>query len=84
MEVHDIVQETGIKTISKKKKTVWRFLKKLGIKPPYDPVMPLLGKSHGQRSLIGYSPWGRKGSDMTERLYFTSHHDLIHEKCQAG
>ena len=24
-------------------KTVWRFLKKPGIKPPYDPAMPLLG-----------------------------------------
>ena len=24
-------------------KTVWRFLKKLGIKLPYDPVIPLLG-----------------------------------------
>jgi len=24
-------------------KTVWRFLQKLGIKPPYDPVTPLLG-----------------------------------------
>ena len=24
-------------------KTVWRFLKKLGIKPPYDPGIPLLG-----------------------------------------
>ena len=24
-------------------KTVWRFLIKLGIKPPYDPVVPLLG-----------------------------------------
>ena len=23
---------------------------------------------HGQRSLAGYSPWGRKESDMTERL----------------
>ena len=21
---------------------------------------------HGQRSLVGYSPWGHKGSDMTE------------------
>ena len=21
---------------------------------------------HGQRSLVGYSPWGRKESDMTE------------------
>ena len=24
-------------------KTVWRSLKKLGIKPPYDPAVPLLG-----------------------------------------
>ena len=24
-------------------KTVWRFLKKLGIKPPYDPAIQLLG-----------------------------------------
>ena len=24
-------------------KTVWRFLRKLGIKPPYDPAIPLLG-----------------------------------------
>ena len=29
-----------------------------------------LEKSHGRRSLIGYSPWGRKESDMTERLHF--------------
>ena len=28
------------------------------------------GKSHGRRSLIGYSPWGRKELDMTERLHF--------------
>jgi len=31
------------------------------------PVV-LLGKSHGQRSLIGCSSWGRKESDMTEWL----------------
>ena len=24
-------------------KTIWRFLKKLGIKPLYDPAVPLLG-----------------------------------------
>ena len=32
----------------------------------------LPGKSHGQRSLVGYSPWGRKESDTTERLHFFS------------
>ena len=26
----------------------------------------LTGKFHGQRSLVGYSPWGRKESDMAE------------------
>ena len=26
----------------------------------------LPGKSRGQRSLVGYSPWGRKELDMTE------------------
>ena len=31
----------------------------------------LPGESHGQRCLVGYSPWGRKESEMTERLHFT-------------
>ena len=26
----------------------------------------LPGESHGQRSLAGYSPWGRKESEMTK------------------
>ena len=30
----------------------------------YSSVLP--GESHGQRSLVGYSPWGRKESDTTE------------------
>ena len=29
----------------------------------------LPGKSHGQKSLAHYSPWGRKESDMTEWLH---------------
>ena len=29
------------------------------------------GKSHGQRSLAGYSPWCRKESDLTEQLLHT-------------
>ena len=28
----------------------------------------LLGESHGQRNLEGYSPWGRKESDTAEQL----------------
>ena len=33
------------------------------------PVL-LPGKSHGRRSLVGYSPWGPKESNMTEQLHF--------------
>ena len=36
----------------------------------------LLGKSHGQRSLVGYSPWGRKriGQDLaTKQLQYFGH-----------
>ena len=33
------------------------------------PVL-LPGKSHGQRSLVGYGPWGHKESDTTKRLHF--------------
>ena len=29
----------------------------------------LPGESHGQRSLVGYNPWGCTELDMTERLY---------------
>ena len=88
-------------------KTVWRFLKKLGIKPPYDQEIPVFGiypeesrvekdtcislfisalftiariwrrqwqptpelfpgKSHGRRSLMGCSSWGRLELGTTE------------------
>ena len=37
----------------------------------WHPTPALLpGKSHGQRSLVGCSPWGREESDMTEQLHF--------------
>jgi len=37
---------------------------------PWQPTPVLLpGKSHGQRSLVDYSPWDRKESDTTERLH---------------
>ena len=33
----------------------------------WQPTLVFLpGEFHGQRSLVGYSPWGRKESDMTE------------------
>ena len=36
----------------------------------------LAGKPHGQRSLVGYSPWDHKESDTTEHIHF--HFYLLH------
>ena len=37
----------------------------------WHPTPALLpGKSHGQRSLVGCSPWGHEELDTTERLHF--------------
>ena len=38
------------------------------------------GKSHGQRSLVGYSPWGRKESDTTE----VAEHSTAGRKVELG
>ena len=35
---------------------------------PHSSTLP--GKSHGWRSLVGYSPWGRTELDRTEQLHF--------------
>ena len=32
------------------------------------PLVILPGESHGQKNLVGYSPWAHKELDMTERL----------------
>ena len=37
---------------------------------PHSTPVLLPGKSHGRRSLVGCSPWGRTESDTTERLHF--------------
>ena len=36
----------------------------------HPPPVLLPGKSHGQGSLVGYSPWGHLESDTTEQLHF--------------
>ena len=36
-------------------KTLWRFLKKLGIKLPYDPTIPMLG-IHAEKTIIEKEP----------------------------
>ena len=64
-----------VKRLPAMRETWVRFLgreepleKEMAISPALLP-----GKSHGRGSLIGYSPWGRKESDMTEQLHFHFH-----------
>ena len=42
------------------------------------PVL-LPGEFYGQRSLVGYSPWGSKESDTTVRLHFTPNYGRVNE-----
>ena len=46
---------------------------------PLHPVF-LPGEFHGQKSLMGCSPWGCKESDMTERLTLSTRSNIIKEK----
>ena len=43
------------------------------------PVL-LPGKSHGQRSLVGCSPWGHEESDTTEQLHFHYHFHALEKE----
>ena len=51
----------------------------LGRSPGEDIPTPVfwLGEFHGQRSLVGSNPWGRKESDMTEHTQTDHAHDSI-------
>ena len=53
------VQKTGVLSLGEE--DPW------GRKWQTTPVF-LSGESHGQRSLLGYSPWGRKELNVTEQL----------------
>ena len=47
------------------------WVRKIPWRRKWQPTPVLLpGKSHRQRSIVAYSPWGHKESDMTERLHF--------------
>ena len=54
------------------------WVRSLGQKIPWRAWQPtpafLPGEAHGQRSLAGYSPWGRKELDKTEQLSLTHSH----------
>ena len=60
-------------------KRVWLFVLKLKlVEEEWQPTLVFLpGKSHGQRSQVGISPWGHKESDTTE-------HPCTHSQLNPG
>ena len=57
------------------------WVRSLGGRDPLEKGMATLssilpGEFHGQRSLVGYSPWYHQESDTTEGLILTLAHNL--------
>ena len=59
---------------------VWSLGWEIPWRRKWQPTPELLPeKFHGQRSLVGYGPWGHKESDTTERLH--THTLMLHTCC---
>ena len=53
---------------------VWSLSRKIPWRRKWQPTPVFLpGESHGGSSLVGYSPWGPKELDTTERLHSLTH-----------
>ena len=63
-----------IRMFKELKEIIFKYLKEsmtIVRRRQWQPTPVLLpGKFHGQRSLVGCSPWGLEESDTTERLHF--------------
>ena len=58
-------------------------IRKIPWKRKWQPTPVFLpGKSYGQRSLVGYSPWSHKESDTTEQLSMHTNHLVLKNKIQ--
>ena len=60
------------------KTQIWHSWVEISWNRKWQPTSVFLpGQFHGQRSLVGYSPWGRKKADTTEWLSTHIHTDYI-------
>ena len=69
---HTVIQWPAlVAQLVKNVPTMWEtWVRALGQEDPLEEIMAtpvfLPGEFHGQRSLAGYSPWGREELDTTE------------------
>ena len=71
-----VVRETWVQSLGREcgRRGFNPWVGKIPCRRKWQPTPALLpGISHGWRSLVGYSSWGRKESDTTERLHFHFH-----------
>ena len=59
------IQEAGVRSLGREDPLEKKW-------QPTPVFLP--GESHRQRSQVGYRPWGRRESDMTEQLHFLFFH----------
>ena len=59
------------------------WVRKIPWRSKQQPLLFLPGKSYGQRNLVGYSPWGHKESDMSERLIMHTHITAFFNLCHS-
>ena len=78
LSTSDFIRTSLVAQMVKHLPTKWRprfdpWVRKIFWRRKWQPTPVLLPrKSHGQRSLVGYSPWGCRESDMTEQLNFSN------------
>ena len=69
---------------SGKEQTFQSWVRKIPWRRAWQPTPVLLpGKSHGQRNLVGYSPWSCEESDTTEATEHTHTHIHTHTHTQS-
>ena len=60
------------------------WVEKIPWRRKWQPIPVFLpGESHGWRSLVGYSPWGHKESDMAEPLSFYRDMNILRARNQC-
>ena len=69
--IHSFKERASLVAPDSKESACKPWVRKIPWRREWQPTPVFFpGKFHGQKSLVGYSPWHHKGSNTTERLTF--------------